>query len=105
MAKDPKSMTDLDHDGFLTKEERWTRDLAEFLARENFIVEDRLTDDHWKVIEYIRRYYLECRTGPTVAKVSKATGFTLKRICELFPCGMARGGYRLAGLPRPPGCV
>jgi tRNA 2-thiouridine synthesizing protein E len=105
MAKDVQNRADLDHDGFLTKEERWTRDLAEFLARENFIVEDKLTDDHWKVIEYIRQYYLECRTGPTVAKVSKATGFSLKRICELFPCGMARGGYRLAGLPRPPGCV
>jgi len=96
---------EMDNDGFMTREKQWTRDLAEFLARENYIVDGELSDDHWRIIEYIRKYYLNCGVGPTIAKVSRATGLASKRICELFPCGMARGAYRLAGLPKPHGCV
>ncbi len=100
-----ENKVELDNDGFIAREKEWTKDLAEYLARKNLIVDDKLSDEHWKVIDYIRGFYLNCGTGPTVAKVSKATGFSMKKICELFPCGMARGGYRLAGLPRPPGCI
>lgn len=96
---------DIDHDGFMNRDEQWTRDLAEFLARENKIVDGKLSDDHWKIIDYIREYYLNCRQGPPVVKISKVTGFSRERICELFPCGVARGAFRLAGLPKPPGCV
>ena len=38
-------------------------------------------------------------------QVAKATGLSSKVICELFPCGIAKGAYRLAGLPRPAGCL
>ncbi len=96
---------DMDNDGFLNREEQWTRDLAEFLAKENLIVDGKLTDDHWKIIDYIREFYLSCGAGPSISKVGRATGLSSKRICELFPCGMARGAYRLAGLPKPHGCI
>jgi sulfur relay (sulfurtransferase) DsrC/TusE family protein len=40
-----------------------------------------------------------------VVKIGRATGLSARRICALFPCGIARGAYRLAGLPRPSGCL
>lgn len=95
----------MDDDGFMIREKQWTKELAEFLARENFIVKDKLTDDHWKVIEFIRKYYLNCDVGPSIVKIGRATGLSPRRICELFPCGVARGAYRLAGLPKPHGCI
>jgi len=95
----------IDNDGFMTREKQWTRELAEFLARENRIVDDKLSDDHWKVIEFIREYYLNCDTGPSIVRIGRATGLSPNRICELFPCGVARGAYRLAGLPKPSGCI
>ena len=82
---------EVNDDGFLNRLASWNRSTAEELAEEHNI--GPLTDDHWKVIDYVQDYY--SRYG---------TGLTTSDICTLFPCGMVKGAYRLAGLPRPPGC-
>lgn len=92
-----------DNDGFLVEMSSWTREIAEELARENNL--GPLTDDHWKIIEFVKEYYTRVGVGPPIVKISKYTGFSTKYICELFPCGVAKGAYRLAGLPRPYGCL
>ncbi|MBI4700608.1 MAG: TusE/DsrC/DsvC family sulfur relay protein [Deltaproteobacteria bacterium] len=94
---------ELDNDGFLAQMSGWTRDKAEELARRNDI--GPLTNEHWRIIEFVRQYYAEHGEGPAIVKIGKATGLPSKRICTLFPCGVARGAYRLAGLPRPSGCL
>lgn len=91
-----------DEDGFLKTLSSWTRSMAESLAEKNDI--GPLTDEHWKVIEFIKDYYETHGTGPPVVKIGKSTGMKTDEICGLFPCGVVRGAYRLAGLPRPPGC-
>ena len=93
----------IDNEDFLVEMTQWSKELAAKLAKRNDI--GPLTEDHWKIIEYVRTYYLKHHTGPPVVKIGKAVGFPPSRICELFPCGMARGAYRLAGLPRPAGCL
>lgn len=90
-------------DGFLSEISSWNQQLAEELARRNEIWP--LTEDHWKVIHFLRDYYLKYAQGPVILKICRATGLSVHRICELFPCGMVRGAYRIAGLPRPPGCA
>jgi tRNA 2-thiouridine synthesizing protein E len=94
---------ELDNDGFLNEMSTWTRDKAHELADRNDL--GPLTDDHWRIIEYVRDYYLETGEGPSIVKIGKQVGMTSKAICTLFPCGVARGAYRLAGLPRPSGCL
>jgi tRNA 2-thiouridine synthesizing protein E len=37
--------------------------------------------------------------------VVKKTGIDLKQIYELFPGGPAKGACKVAGLPKPTGCV
>ena len=66
---------------------------------------DPLTENHWKVINYVKGYYENHGIGPPVVKISKETGLRFKEVCSLFPCGLVRGAYRLAGLPRPAGCI
>lgn len=95
--------TDLDDDGFLRALSQWSRSKAEELAEKNDI--GPLTDEHWKVIEFVQAYYETHGTGPAVVKIGKTTGMSMGTICKLFPCGVVRGAYRLAGLPRPPGCI
>ena len=95
----------LNADQFLNDISHWSREVAEFLARKNFIVEDKLTPEHWKIIEFVHDFYRQFERGPSVVRISRATGFNMNKICELFPCGVVRGAYRLAGLPRPPGCI
>ncbi len=90
-------------DGFLSEISSWNQQVAEELARRNEIWP--LTEEHWKVVHFLRDYYLKYAQGPVILKISRATGLSVQRICELFPCGMVRGAYRIAGLPRPPGCA
>jgi dissimilatory sulfite reductase related protein len=93
----------LDNDGFLNEISNWTREQAQELARRNDL--GPLTEDHWRIIDYVREYYLKHGEGPPIVKIGKATGFSSGEICNMFPCGVARGAYRLAGLPRPSGCL
>ena len=64
-----------------------------------------LTAEHWAVIQFIRGYYLEKNLAPMVRKMCQATGFPLMQIYDLFPSGPAKGACKLAGLPKPDGCV
>jgi TusE/DsrC/DsvC family sulfur relay protein len=94
-----------DCQGFFADKDFWSVEGAENLAKANDIGEYKLSDDHWKVIQFVREYYEKNGRGPAIIKVVKHTRLTLSDICKLFPCGLVKGAYRLAGLPRPPGCV
>lgn len=91
-------------EGFLARPEEWDEDVATTLAKEAEGIE-LLTKEHWAVVRYIRDYYLENKLAPMVRKVCKTTGFTLKQIYQLFPSGPAKGACKVAGLPKPDGCV
>lgn len=90
---------------FFADKDFWSVEAAESLAKVHGIGDYTLSDEHWKVINFVRDYYEKNGRGPAIIKVVKHTGFSLSRICKLFPCGLVKGAYRLAGLPRPPGCV
>ena len=86
-------------DGFLSEGACWDRTIAEELARINGI--GPLTEDHWKVIDFARKYYLEHGVGPTAYKIYKATGFRLQPLFELFPGAITWNVHCIAGLPHP----
>jgi tRNA 2-thiouridine synthesizing protein E len=87
-----------DDDGFMTKPETWTRDIAEILAHPE--VTGRLTEEHWKVIDYLRDYYLKFNTVPPVKMLCRDTGVKYSCICRLFPSGLTKGACKIAGIPR-----
>jgi len=93
---------ELDEDGFLVNPDDWSEDLViAFASSENII----LTEDHWRVVRYLRDYYSQHQIAPMIRKLCKETGCSLKHIYELFPSGPAKGACKLAGLPKPAGCV
>jgi tRNA 2-thiouridine synthesizing protein E len=94
---------EVDEDGFLQEPERWNEEVAKDFAGTESVTE--LTEAHWKVIKYIRGYYVEFGIAPMIRKLCKETGYKLKEIYELFPSGPAKGACKLAGLPKPTGCV
>jgi tRNA 2-thiouridine synthesizing protein E len=93
----------VDEDGFLEDPALWNEQVAGDLATTEGV--EHLTPEHWKVISYIRAYYLEFGIAPMVRKLCKESGFKLNQIYELFPSGPAKGACKLAGLPKPTGCV
>lgn len=94
---------DLDEDGFIQQPEKWDAKVALALAETEGVKE--LTEKHWKLVNYLRDYYLKFGVAPMIRKVCKETGFKLNEIYELFPSGPAKGACKVAGLPKPTGCV
>jgi tRNA 2-thiouridine synthesizing protein E len=95
---------EVDEDGFIQEPDKWNEDLAKALARSEEDIAE-LTPDHWKVINYLRSYYQQFGIAPMIRKLCKETGFELKYIYQLFPSGPAKGACKIAGLPKPTGCV
>ena len=87
-----------DDEGFLTQPETWTKDIAEILAQGE--VPAKLTEDHWKVIDYLRNYYLKFETVPPVKMLCRDTGLKFTYICKLFPSGLTKGACKIAGIPK-----
>ena len=96
-------MLEVDEDGFIQDPSRWNEAVAVSLAKIESV--DEMTDDHWKLVNYLRDYYKQFGIAPMIRKLCKESGFPLKRIYELFPSGPAKGACKVAGLAKPTGCV
>jgi len=94
---------EVDEDGFIQRPEDWSEAIARAIAKTEDV--DELTDDHWNVIFYLRDYYQKFGIAPMIRKLCKESGYDLKTIYELFPSGPAKGACKIAGLPKPTGCV
>ncbi|HSD63014.1 MAG TPA: TusE/DsrC/DsvC family sulfur relay protein, partial [Ignavibacteriaceae bacterium] len=78
---------EVDEDGFILKPEEWNEEIARALASTEDV--QIMTENHWKVIFYLRDYYKKYGIAPMIRKLCKETGFSLKEIYELFPSGPA----------------
>jgi tRNA 2-thiouridine synthesizing protein E len=94
---------EVDEDGFMQDTDVWNEEVAKALATTEGV--DEMTEEHWKVVQYLRDYYTKFGIAPMIRKLCKETGFPLKRIYELFPSGPAKGACKVAGLAKPTGCV
>ncbi len=97
------SEIELNDEGFFSDPAQWFEEMVPTLAANDGI--DELTDDHWIVIRFMRKEYLENGTGPTVRALGKTSGVTVKQLYKLFPKGPAKVAARIAGIPKPRGCI
>lgn len=94
---------EVDGDGFLSTPEIWNEEIATLFAKYDGLVE--LSDKHWAIVRFIRKHFEEKGNAPMIRSICQETGVKLREIYELFPLGPARGACRVAGLPKPDGCV
>ncbi len=100
---------ELDEDGFLANIEDWSEEIALALAKTENV---DMTDAHWEVVNFLREYYAEYKIAPMIRILTKAIGKKLgkekgntKYLYELYPAGPAKQACKIAGLPKPTGCV
>lgn len=93
----------VDGDGFLLDPCIWNEEVAILFAKYDGIEE--LTEKHWAIIKFIRKNWEETGMAPMIRSICQTTGVKLRDIYQLFPLGPARGACRVAGLPKPDGCV
>ena len=92
----------VDDEGFMTEYDEWTEDLAKVLAEQIGI---DLTDEHWKVIRFLREDYKTHGETATTRRVQTVGGVPVKNQFTLFPTKPAKKMAYIAGLPKPHGCV
>ena len=98
-----------DEEGYITEIGLWNKDLALLIAQDENI---EMGDDHWEVVNFLRDYYEEYQIAPAVRVLTKAIKKSLgpdkgnsKYLYELFPYGPAKQACKIAGLPKPTGCI
>ena len=110
MAYQVNSTTvEADEEGYITEIGQWTPELAAVIAESENI---EMGDDAWEVVNFLRSYYEEYQIAPAVRVLTKAVKKSLgpekgnsKYLYELFPYGPAKQACKIAGLPKPTGCV
>jgi len=98
-----------DEEGYLTDLSQWNPDLALLIAQDEKI---DMTGEHWEVVNFLREYYDEYQIAPAIRVLTKALKKKLgeekssnKYLYDLFPYGPAKQACKIAGLPKPTGCV
>lgn len=98
-----------DEEGYLVNLSDWNTDVGNYIAGVESVA---MTDSHWEVVNFLREYYEEYQIAPAVRVLTKAIGKkfgaekgTSQYLYDLFPYGPAKQACKIAGLPKPTGCV
>ncbi|MSO84764.1 MAG: TusE/DsrC/DsvC family sulfur relay protein [Rhodospirillales bacterium] len=98
-----------DEEGYLMDLSLWTQDIAAAIAQAESV---DMTDEHWQVVNFLRDYYNEYQIAPAIRVLTKAMKEKFgpekgsnKYLYDLFPYGPAKQACKIAGLPKPTGCV
>lgn len=98
-----------DEEGYLADVNEWSPELADLIAKGDQLP---LTPEHWEVINFLREYYAEYQIAPAIRVLVKAVKKAFgeekgnnKYLYELFPYGPAKQACKIAGLPKPTGCI
>jgi tRNA 2-thiouridine synthesizing protein E len=98
-----------DEEGYITDISIWSKELAMLIAEDEKI---DMSSDHWEVVNFLRDYYEEYQIAPAIRVLTKAIKKSLgadkgnsQYLYELFPYGPAKQACKIAGLPKPTGCI
>lgn len=94
---------ELDQDGFLKSRSDWNEEVAKEFAKQEEI--NDLNERHWIVIKFMQKEFDEKGDAPSIRKLTKESGVDTKELYALFPKGPAKKAARIAGLPKPKGCI
>ncbi len=101
---------DTDENGYLTDLSDWSEEVADQIA---VLEEIDMSEKHWEIVNFLRDYYEEYQIAPAVKilikEIAKKNDIKKKEasafLYELFPHGPALQACKIAGLPKPTGCV
>jgi dissimilatory sulfite reductase related protein len=93
----------VDADGNLVNLGDWSEEIAQEIAKMEGI--EVLTEKHWAVINFMRKVFSDTGDSPSIRKLTKESGVDTKTLYALFPKGPAKKAARIAGLPKPKGCI
>ena len=93
---------DVNEEGYLTDMSQWNEQIAAAIATEEGI--GTLTDAHKKVINHLRQQQA-AGAALTIRSMGKSGVATTKELYDLFPGGPLKKSSKIAGIPKPVGCI
>jgi tRNA 2-thiouridine synthesizing protein E len=87
----------VDTEEFLLDFNDWDENFARGMAPKVGII-GGLSEDHWKIINFIRDYFKRTGMCPLVYKTCRINQLDLQELQELFSAGYLRGACKLAGV-------
>jgi len=89
-------------DGHLQDPMTWNETLAGNVAQALGVT---LEEAHWKVVRFAREEFLKSKQSPNIRRITQATGMATKELYALFPKAPGRTVAKIAGIPKPAGCL
>lgn len=93
---------ELTAEGFLSDPQTWREETGTAMAAALGV---ELGDGHWKLVEFARADWSETGTSPNVRRIAKGAGITTRELYRLFPRAPAKTVAKIAGIPKPAGCI
>lgn len=93
----------LDGEGFLADASAWTPEVAQAMAAFEGI--QPLTEQHMSVVQHARELYVAKGASPNVRRLATSSGLGTAALYKLFPRAPAKTVARIAGIPKPVGCI
>ena len=94
---------EVNEEGYLTDPSQWTRPIGEAIAAELGIAP--MTEEHWKVVDFLRADFAEKGQVPTIRRIKNAGGIPTKELYALYPDGPVKKASKIAGLLKPASCI
>lgn len=92
----------LTDEGFLVDSSEWDRGFAAKMAGQLGV---QMTESHWALIEFVRKDFAEHGAAPNVRRIGKLSSVSTKELYQMFPTQPAIYAARIAGVPKPVGCI
>ncbi|MGI6657429.1 MAG: TusE/DsrC/DsvC family sulfur relay protein [Desulfobulbus sp.] len=98
MAKGDDKVYGTDARGFLVDADTWDENFAVHRALEMHIPNGVLSEEHWRIIYYLRDVFQVEHRIPTIYETCESCDMDLDSLEQLFPDGYHRGALKIAGL-------
>lgn len=89
-------------DGHMVDAAQWSEALALQLAAAQGVA---MTEAHWAIVRFAREDFASATVAPNIRRITQGTGVTTKDLYALFPKAPARTVAKIAGIPKPAGCL
>lgn len=93
---------EFDREGFLLDANAWSPEIGAAIAD---ILHIELNERHWQVIDFARTDYQEMGEAPSLRRITDQSEFRTKDLFDMFAGNPSKKVARIAGLPKPPGCI
>jgi tRNA 2-thiouridine synthesizing protein E len=95
------STVNVNEEGYLTNLAEWNESVAEAIAQEEGIP---LTPRHWEILHFLQDQQRK-EVALTIRRIGQSGVISIKEFYELFPGGPLKKASKIAGIPKPVGCI